>query len=179
MTINEVLCNIFAKMYSYRLILLECYISNDNNTVTNSITVETLSDIARIRLNNNNFQVLESHFLKNPEDVEDKLKWMLKTNDLKVNAIGYIIMNEHQDTLLDAFSINEELIYSFYTIRDMNTTKFSYKIFSDDVDETELISDYKNYIDILKKEKPHREVVFINDPIQDFRVKKLMEIGID
>lgn len=61
----------------------------------------------------------------------------------------------------------------------MNTTKFSYKIFSGDVDETELISDYKNYIDILKKEKPYREVVSINDPIQDFRVKKLMDIGID
>ena len=126
MTVDEVIKNIFTHMYYYRLILFECYLSTDNTTVKNAITVETLGDVARIRLNDENLKVIESHSYNKSEDVVEKLRETLKTNDLKVNAIGYIIMNEYQDTLLDAFSIDEELIYRFYAIRDKDTTNFSY-----------------------------------------------------
>ena len=178
MTATDVLSNIFSKLYSYRLILIECYLSNDNTTVKNVILIETLSDISRIRFSDANFNVIESHFLEKSEDVEDKLKCLLKTNDLSVNSIGYIVWNEYQDTQLDAFSKDEELVFRFYSVRDKNTTKLSYEIFSGNVDEEELIVDYQNYIELLKKEKPKREVIILNDPIKDFRKRKLKEIGI-
>lgn len=179
MTVTDVLSNIFSKLYSYRLILIECYLSNDNTTVKNVITVETLSDIARIRLNDANFHVIESHFLKKSEEVEDMLRLMLKANDLRVNSISYIIRNEFEDVSLHAFSKDEVLIFSFYSVRDINTTYFSYETFSEDIDIAELIKDYQDYIDLLKKEKPQRLVIILNDPIKDFRKKKLKDIGID
>lgn len=179
MTVTDVLSNIFSKLYSYRLILIECYLSNDNTTVKNVILIETLSDISRIRFNDANFHVIESHFLKKSEHVEDMLRLLLKANDLRVNSIAYIFMNEYQDIQLDAFSEDEDLKFSFYSIRDKDNSKFDYKVFSEKINVAELLKDYQIFVDMLHREKPSRKVLIIQDPIKDFRKKKLMDLGIN
>ena len=180
MTFNEVLSNIFAQLDKYQLVLFESTtIDDEYKTTTYVIVMESFKHEIRLRHEDDNFNIIDTYFLRNSYDAEDKLKWILDMNDLKINSIAYFVKNYYQDTVIDAFSKEEILAFSFFTVRDEDTIHFSYKTYIDDVDVKELVNDYKDFIEVLYKEIPKRKVNVLQDPIKDFRMKKLIELRFD
>jgi hypothetical protein len=139
-----------------------------------------LGEQIRLRYDDENFNVIESYFIDNPQSAEEKLRLILKSNTLKVFSIAYILKNEYEDTMIEAFSEDEILSYRFFSIRDINYTDFNYEIYVeiDKVCIPELIEDFTVFIEMLRKEKPKKIIRIINDPILDFRMKKLKELDI-
>lgn len=179
MTINEVLSNIFSQLDKYQMVLFESTTTHEYITTTYITVMDFFKNEIRLRFEDDNFNIINTYFLRTSYDAEEKLIWILNMNDLKINSIAYFLKNEYQDTVIDAFSTDEILTYSFLTERDKDTIHFSYQTHIEDVDVKELIGDYKYFIDVLHKEIPKRKVNVLQDPIQDFRKRKLMEIGFD